>query len=200
MMKGIFKLGLVLAAFAAAACVGLAFVNEATDKQIAENQQKQLAESLKGLFPSAENFSDISADLSSADSAVKFEQAYLVEAAGAPIGLAIKASGNSYGGVAVLLVGIAPNQSIAGVRVLETKDTPGLGANAAVPTYFVDKSKSTTFPGQFSGKPLTDKFVVKEDVVAITASTITSTALTKIIKTAGVAGGAYLAGLAQGGK
>lgn len=200
MMKGIVKLGLILAAFAATACVGLAFVNQATDAQIELNQAKQLEESLKGLFPTAESFKDISSEISSADPSIKLDQSYLVEAAGAPIGIAVKASGPSYGGVASILVGLKPELTIAGVRVLETKDTPGLGANAAVPTYFVDKSKRTTFPGQFQGKALTDKFVVKEDVSAITASTITSVAITKIIKTAGDAAGAYLERLAQGGK
>ena len=56
----------------------------------------------------------------------------------------------------------------------------------------MDKTSKTTFPGQFSGKPVTDAFEVKKDVVAITASTITSKALTNMVKQAGAAGAAWL--------
>ncbi|MBL8966966.1 MAG: FMN-binding protein [Spirochaetaceae bacterium] len=196
-MKDIVKLGLILAAFAAAACVGLAFVNQATEGQIAINQEKQLNESLKGLFPEAEKFNDITKELTLADPAVKLEAAYLVERGGAPLGIAAKASGNSYGGVTTVLVGLGLDRRIAGVRVLDTKDTPGLGANAAVPTYFVDKTSKTTFPGQFTGKALSDPFVVKEDIAAITASTITSKAITKIIKASADAAGARLEAIAM---
>ena len=81
---------------------------------------------------------------------------------------------------------------MAGIRILALKDTPGLGANATNPVYFVNKSTRTTFPGQFSGKALGDPFIVKQDVSAITASTITSKALTSIIKMAGDAAAGWL--------
>lgn len=84
MMKDIVKLGLILAAFAAAACVGLAFVNQATEAQIAVNAEKQLNESLSGLFPEAEKFVDATAELKIADPAVALEAAYLAERGGAP--------------------------------------------------------------------------------------------------------------------
>ncbi len=197
MMKDIVKLGLVLAAFAAAACVGLAFVNLATEAQIAVNAEKQLNESLSGLFSEAERFEDLSAELKSPDDGVKFEAAYLALRAGAPLGLAVKASGQSYGGPTTVLVGVGLDRKIVGVRVLDGKDTPGLGANAMNPTFFVDKSKKTTFPGQFAGKALSDPFEVKNDVIAITASTITSKAITKMIKVAADAGAVRLEASAQ---
>jgi len=192
-IKQFAKLGLILAAFSAVACVGLAFVNGATEAQIAANASKQLNESLTGLFPAASGFEDVSATVSSPDPAVKFDAAYLAKGGSGSLGLAVKASGNSYGGVAIVLVGVGKDRRLVGARVLDNKDTPGLGANAAVPTYFVDKSSKTTFPGQFAGKSLGDAFEVKKDVVAITASTITSKAITKIIKAAGDAGSAWLA-------
>jgi len=198
MIKQFAKLGLILAAFAAVACVGLAAVNGMTEEQIRINADKQLDESLKGLFPTAAGFDDISASISSSNPDVKFDNAYAAKGTEGVLGTAIKASGPSYGGVAVLLIGVGPEKALVGVRVLENKDTPGLGANASVPSYFVDKSSRTTFPGQFAGKPLSDLFEVKKDVQAITASTITSKALTKIVKAAGDAGSAWLAGAAGG--
>ena len=79
-------------------------------------------------------------------------------------------------------------------------DTPGLGANATNPAYFVDKAAKTTFPGQFTGKAVEDSYEVKNDVVAISASTITSKALTLIVKETGLAGSAWLESAANGGK
>ncbi len=197
MIKQFAKLGLILAAFAAAACVGLAFVYAGTAERIAAQAQIQLNDSLKGIFPEAEGFKDISAEAVSSDPAVKFEAAYLAEKGGTPIGMAIKASGQSYGGTSIVLVGLGLDRRIAGARVLDGKDTPGLGANAMNPSYFVDKSKKTTFPGQFTGKAITDPFEVKQDVAVITASTITSKALTKMIKTAADAAAAKLEALAM---
>jgi electron transport complex protein RnfG len=190
MIKQFAKLGLILAIFAVVACVGLTFVYAATKEQIAQNAGAQLNESLKEIFGNAEEFSEEKVD--SPDPAVAIQAAYVAKRGGAPLGIAIKASGSSYGGVSVLLVGVGLDRRIVGVRVLENHDTPGLGANAASPTYYVDKAKKITFPGQFAGKPLSDGFEAKKDVQAITASTITSRSLATIVKAAGAAAGAWL--------
>ncbi|MEW6548500.1 MAG: FMN-binding protein [Spirochaetota bacterium] len=182
-MKGIARLGVVLAIFAAAACASLAVVYSITKPRIEAQEQIALTASLKDVFPEAEEFEDVTATLASDNPDIVFTNAVLVKGAGAPIGVAVKASGPSYGGKAVLLVGVALNRSVAGVRILELNDTPGLGANAKNPGYYVNKAEKITFPGQFAGKFVTDGFVVKGDVAAITASTITSNALTKIVKT-----------------
>jgi Na+-translocating ferredoxin:NAD+ oxidoreductase subunit G len=184
------KLGLTLAAFAGFACVGLTFVYAATKDQIATNSSAQLDASLKALFATAERFAP--EKLESPEATVAFLSAYIAERDGSPIGVAIKATGPSYGGLATLLVGVGLDRRIVGVRVLEHHDTPGLGANAASPTYYVDKARKLTFPGQFDGKALSDGFEVKKDVQAISSSTITSRSLAKIVKAAAEAAGARL--------
>ncbi len=199
-MKETLKLGLVLAAFAAGACVALALVYAVTGPTIEGLEAKQLELSLKELFPAADAFRELDGDIKPQDDSVSFVQTYEVTRAGAPLGIAIKVQGSSYGGDTTLLVGVGTDRRITGVKVLDIKDTPGLGANAKSPTYFVDKTSKTTFPGQFAGKPLSDPFEVKKDVAAITASTITSKALTNMVKQAGIAASAYLERSAQGGK
>jgi electron transport complex protein RnfG len=196
MMKQFAKLGFILAAFAAVACVGLAFVDGATREQIKVNADKQLNESLRGLFAEADEF--LPAELASPDQAVSLEAAYVAKRGGAPLGIAVKASGASYGGVSILLVGVGLDRRLVGARVLENKDTPGLGANAASQSYFVDKPAKLTFTGQFVGKPISDAFEVKKDVQAITASTITSKALARIVKAASAAAGTWLERVATG--
>ena len=191
-MKGIAKLGFILALFAVAACASLAVVYAITKPQIEAQDQIALTASLKELFPEGETFEDISASVVSENPEVKFQSAMLAKSATAPLGVAIKASGASYGGQATLLVGVQLNRSIAGVRVLELNDTAGLGANAKNEGYYVNKAEKITFPGQFSGKFITDPFEVKNDVVAITASTITSKALTRIVKSSADAAALWL--------
>lgn len=199
-MKETLKLGLVLAAFAAGACVALALVYSVTGPTIEGLEAKQLELSLKDLFPAADAFRELDGDIKPQDDSVSFVQTYEVTRAGAPLGVAIRVKGSSYGGDTTMLVGVGTDRRITGVKVLDIKDTPGLGANAKSPSYFVDKTSKTTFPGQFSGKPLSDPFEVKKDVAVITASTITSKALTNMVKQAGFAASAYLERSAQGGK
>jgi len=191
MKKDMAKLGITLALFASVACACLAVVYAFTKENIEMQAEKQFNASMQELFPQANAFDKIQGFVSS-DPNIKFETAYEVKNGTIPLGLAIKAVGPSYGGTATLLVAVDLHRSIAGVEVIELKDTPGLGMNASNPNYYVNKAKKTTFVGQFAGKFLTDPFEVKKDVVAITAATITSRSLTKIIKAAGDAAIAYM--------
>lgn len=191
MKKDMTKLGITLMLYASIACASLAVVYAFTKESIDNQSEIQLQASLKELFPEATVFEPIQ-DLSSPDPNIKFETAYEVKSENAALGLAVQATGPSYGGNATLLVGVDLHRSIAGVRVMALNDTPGLGMNASNPTYYVDKTNKVTFLGQFEGKFLTDPFEVKKDVVAITAATISSASLTNIIKAVGDAAIAYM--------
>jgi len=190
---GMIKLGLILAAFAAAACLMLAFVYNGTTAIIAQRQQADLEAALKELFPDAEKFEKID-DVTSPDKTVAIEAGYAAHKNNRIEGAALRVSRASYSGQIISLVGVSANGTITGVKILEHSDTPGLGANAMSPTYFVDRAKGITFYGQFAGKKITDPFVVKEDVIAITASTITSRAVSASVKAAGLAFSSWLSG------
>jgi electron transport complex protein RnfG len=191
--SGMVKLGLVLACFAAAACVMLAFVYSGTAKIIARRQQTDLENSLKGLFSDADTFREVS-DNKSPDPSVSIESQYEALRDGKRIGAALQLSRASYGGPIKVLVGVGVDGKIAGIKILEHSDTPGLGANAASESYFVDRSRGITFYGQFAGKPVNDPFKVKDDVAAITASTITSSAVSALVKAAGIGTAAWFTG------
>jgi electron transport complex protein RnfG len=199
MNKTMFKLGFVLALFAGVACVGLSVVYSLTEERIAAHAKEDLDKALKNIFPDADgDFDIVTQELSSPDELITITEAYAMKKGGNLIGLAVQGKGPSYGGDAILLSGFTSGPAGSGVRVvrvviLDLKDTPGLGANAASPSYYVDKASKTTFPGQFSGKDLGDAFAVKDDVTAITASTITSRSLTAIVKASGDAAAAYFA-------
>jgi electron transport complex protein RnfG len=203
------KLGLILAVYSAVACVGLAFVYAGTAKIISQRQQADLDEALKELFPDAENFKSIQG-ISSPDPAVSIEGdpenplntgAFAALKNGTIIGAALRTSRASYNGAIKIMVGVKADGNISGVKILEHNDTPGLDANAGSKTYYVDRAKGIHFYDQFNGKKASDPFTVKNDVIAITAATITSRAVAESIKAAGSAAMAWFAsGSAQGGK
>ena len=190
-LAGMLKLGCILAAYAAVACVMLAFVYAGTSKIIASRVEADQNAALKEIFPDADSFEPVEG-VTSPDPSVTIESAYVAKRGGTTAGMALKLSRASYSGSIVLLAGVSVDKRITGVKIMEHSDTPGLGANAASPSYFVDRANGITFYGQFAGKSVDDPFTVKGDVVAITASTITSRAVTASVKAAGQAATQWL--------
>ena len=192
---GMLKLGIILALYSTVACVGLAFVYAGTEKVIAQRQQADQDAALKELFPDADSFKPIT-DIRSPDPAVTIEEggAFVALKNGGSIGAALRTSRASYGGPIKILVGVDADGKICGVKILEHKDTPGLGANAGSSSYYVDRAKGIHFYDQFAGKKVSDPFVPKQDVIAITAATITSRAVAASVKAAGEAAMAWLGG------
>ena len=190
------KLGLVLSAYAAAACVGLAFVYAKTKADIDIQEKANLEAGIMELFPGADSFSDIQGTILSPDPGVSFENQYSVIRNGKLAGVAIQASGGSYSGPIKVLVGVNTDGTISRIKIMENIDTPGLGSNAGSDRYFVNKSAGITFYGQFAGKKVSDAFQPKNDITAITAATITSQAVSGLVRTAGQAAYQWL--LAEG--
>jgi len=194
-VAGMLKLGVVLALYAVAACVGLAFVYAGTEKVIAQRQRTDLEASLSELFRDADEFKAIS-DLKSGDPTVTIEEdgVYAAYKNGEIIGAAVRTSRAGYNGAIKVLTGVGINGKITAVKILEHSDTPGLGANAASSKYYVDRAKGIHFYDQFAGKAVSDPFVPKSDVIAITAATITSRAVAASVKAAGEAALTWFAG------
>jgi electron transport complex protein RnfG len=190
-IAGMLKLGIILAAYASVACVMLAFVYAGTSKKIAARVEADQQAALMEIFPDADGFEPIQG-VASPDPSVTVESAYLAKKNGTVAGMALKLSRAGYSGPIVLMAGVSVDKTITGVKIMEHSDTPGLGANAASPSYYVDRAKGITFYGQFAGKNIADPFAVKGDVAAITASTITSRAVASAVKAAGQAAAAWL--------
>ena len=186
------KLGLVLTAYAVAACVGLAFVYAKTKAEIDKQDMVNLEIAIKELFPDAEHFEDLKGTIVSSDPGVSFENQYSVTRGGKIIGAAVQGSTGSYGGPIAVLVGVSTDGTINRVKIMNHSDTPGLGANADKANYFVDKKAGITFYDQFAGKKVSDPFEAKNDVIAITAATVTSAAVSKIVQAAGLAASQWI--------
>jgi electron transport complex protein RnfG len=190
---GMLKLGFILAIFAVAACVMLAFVYTGTKTIIEQQDEKNLQAALRELFPDADNFKSID-NIISPDPAVTIVNAYSAIINNNIIGAATTVTRASYSGPIKTMVGVNTEGLITRVKILEHSDTPGLGANAASSSYFVDRTRGITFYGQFAGKKVTDAFTVNNDIAAITASTVTSVAVSNSVKAAALAVNAWLAG------
>ena len=109
------------------------------------------------------------------------EEAAKMEVLNGQEGTSVKVSDpNGFGGTLTVMVGVASDGTILGYKVLETQETPGLGAKAQ--DWFQKGQK-----GDIIGKKAGQLKVTKDggDVDAITASTITSRAFLRCINQAG---------------
>ena len=190
-MKSIIKPGLVLAIYMTAACVGLALVYTGT-KPLIESRQTRITDTLREIFPTGDRFEEISDAVPSRDSNVVFEYQYAVYSGPNIAGAVVRARAQGYAGPIAVLTGVGIDGRISGVRILEISETPGFGANAASPTYYVNQAEQITFYGQFSGKTISDPFEPRNDVIAVSSSTITSRAIASIVKASGQAAGEWL--------
>ena len=94
-------------------------------------------------------------------------------------GTAFKETETGFGGTLTVMVGLAPDGKVLGYKVLESSETPGLGAKA---DFWFQKGEIGNIIGKTAGKLTVSKDGGNVD--AITASTITSRAFLKCINAA----------------
>ena len=172
-----YNMACVLTGISLVAGVALASVNKMTMDTIQElndkREQAAIAQVLGG--------GDVK--VQKVDTIVVSDNNFIVMNAGQK-GVAVKAvdpQNASFGGGLTIMVGIGPAGEVLGYSVLETHETPGLGAKAA--QWFQKGEK-----GDIIGRNLTEKELVVSkdggDVDAITASTITSRAFLRAVNAA----------------
>jgi electron transport complex protein RnfG len=143
----------------------------------AEIQRKKVQErTLKEVLPQAASFTEIPAAKKGS-----IEKIYEGKSGGETVGYVIELAPVGYSGAINMMVGISKTESkVIGMRVLKHSETPGLGANAV----------KESFHRQFNNKNLVELIVVKtsarshEEIEAITASTITTRAITNAVNEA----------------
>lgn len=160
----------VLTVIAVVAGVALASVNSITREPIAAIQKQTLDNGIKAVLQSE------SLTVESIDSLASDVIVYRTTN-----GNAVQVTDKKgFGGDLTVLVGFAEDGSIMGYQVLQSSETPGLGAKAA--TWFREGK------GSIIGRnPATENLTVKKDggdVDAITASTITSRAFLRCVNSA----------------
>lgn len=189
LVKSISKNSVVLALFAIATAGVLAGTYQATADRIAAAERAAATAALLEIVPRDRHDNDMLADVIELTPAqhntlgLNSEgQIHLAFQNYEPVAVIIPAiAPDGYSGAIKLIVGINTDGSIAGVRVLSHKETPGLGDK-------VDLRKSDWVLG-FEGKSLTNptlkKWAVKKDGGAFdqfTGATITPRAVVKRVK------------------
>lgn len=170
--------------------VGLvALTNAGTEDKVAANQQARLLRSVTDLVPRDRRDNDIfentltfvSPELLGQQEAVTVYRAFLNEQPIAAVFAVVAPDG--YSGKIRLMIGINADGTLAGARVLEHKETPGLGDG-------IEKQRSDWILG-FSGRslsnPAPEKWTVKKDggeFDQFTGATITPRAVVGAVRKA----------------
>lgn len=165
---------LVLTAIAIVAAAALATLNAVTAEPVAKAQKAKVEKAIRTVMPAFDRLEDQTID----DHICHVGY----NAAGECVGAAIESSSdNGFGGKLTLMVGFDNDGSVSGYQILETHETPGLGAKADM--WFQQGNK-----GNIIGrKPSEATLAVSKDggnVDAITGSTITSRAFLGIVNDA----------------
>jgi electron transport complex protein RnfG len=167
----------VLTGIALVAGAALASVNELTKDTIQQLKEKSEQDAIAQVLGGGD------VKVQQIDTIAINDCNYIVMNAGEK-GVAVKAvdpQNASFGGGLTIMVGIDPNGVVLGYSILETHETPGLGAKAN--EWFQKGQK-----GEIIGRNLTENelTVSKDggDVDAITASTITSRAFLRAVNAA----------------
>lgn len=163
--KQILKVGLMLAAFAIGATSIVVITEAYTHDKIIDNEQQSLLAAINALVDKHQYNNDILTDVISlpknAQLATKENTiVYRARKDGAPVAVVFTSiAPNGYSGAIKLLVGINYDGTLAGVRVINHKETPGLGDK-------IDEKRSNWIL-QFTGLSLTNpevsRWAVKKD-------------------------------------
>ncbi len=164
----------------------LAYVNHITAGPIAEKAEKSLAAGIKSVMGTDDlqvaEPEEVKQTIDGKE--VTFVVHRCSDKGGKELGAAVESVTGGFGGDLKVLVGFNPEGNILGYTILQSSETPGLGAKAS--TWFQKDGK-----GSVIGKTPKDGdlHVSKDDkggnaVDAITASTITSRAFLKAINQA----------------
>lgn len=181
------RTGLVLALFAVIGTGIVAYTFEQSRGRIAANERAALLEKLQVLIPAAEHDNDMLADkIEVTDRAllgsIKPVTIYRARKAGQPVAAVFTpvVAPDGYSGPIKLLVAVQYDGTLAGVRVIAHRETPGLGDP-------IEETRSVwilKFTGRSLADPQPDKWKVKKDggvFDQFTGATITPRAVVKAV-------------------
>jgi electron transport complex protein RnfG len=187
LQKHILRVGLLLGLFAIVATTLVALTETSTREQIKENEREALLGGINALIPHEQYDNEILQDtiLLEATEVLGTEEpttVYRARKQGDDVAVVLTAiAPNGYSGKIKMLVGIYADGTLAGVRVINHKETPGLGDK-------IDEKKADwilQFKGLSLTKPASAKWKVKKDggeFDQFTGATITPRAVVGAVK------------------
>ncbi len=186
--RSILLAGLILAGFAFAGTLLVVGTERLTAERIAQNQREFLLKSLYEVIPASEMDNDMLADHFITDipelAGNKRVTVFRARKQGKPVAVILSpVIAKGYSSAIKLLVGIYRDGTLAGVRVLDHQETPGLGDQ-------IETSKSNWilgFRGRSLHNPTEKQWKVKRDggvFDQFTGATITPRAVVKAVHAA----------------
>lgn len=181
--SSLFNMVLVLVGVAMVIGAVLAWVNNITEKPIADKAQQTLANGIRDVMGTTDiNVAEPdSQTLDIQGKAYDFVIHNVSTTSGTYLGAAVESTTLGFGGDLKVLVGFDAQGQVLGYTILQASETPGLGAKA-------DKWFQKDGKGCIVGRSLADgNLTVNKDggdVDAITASTITTRAFLKAVNQA----------------
>ena len=167
-MKDIIKSGAVLLTVTIIAGLCLGFVHELTLEPIQRQLQLALNESMGAILPQADTYIE-DENFTPTDTLFNLTRG---ESGGVVVGYIIGVSRSGYSGIIDVLVGLDTDGVIQGINILRHTETPGLGANAALPAF------TNQFVGGYDELRTTrGAQPAQNEISIITASTITTDAI-----------------------
>ncbi|MCX4186693.1 electron transport complex subunit RsxG [Methylophaga sp. OBS4] len=185
--KHILRVGAMLGIFAIVATTLVALTESNTREQIKENERQALLNAINALIPHEKYDNAILTDTTALAATEmlgteEVTKVYRARKKGEPVAAVFTVvAPNGYSGRIKMLVGIYHNGTLAGVRVINHKETPGLGDK-------IDEKRSDWilgFEGLSLQKPVSAKWKVKKDSGAFdqfTGATITPRAVISAVK------------------
>ncbi len=185
-IKHILTSALMLALFALIGTALVASIFQGTRARIADNERRATLRSLNEIIPHSRYDNDLIEDtLSVRDKELgtgESVQVYRARRGGEPVAVVLATTApNGYNGPIKLLVGINYDASLAGVRVLAHRETPGLGDA-------IEARRSDWvlgFAGKHLGAPPVEAWRVRRDggvFDQFTGATITPRAVVRAVK------------------
>jgi len=183
----VIRVGLMLSVFAIVATSLVSLTETSTHDKIIDNERQTLLAAINALVDSSEYDNDILTDVLVLGKTKRLGTkedtiAYRARKDGQAVAVIFTSiAPNGYSGKIKLLVGIYADGSLAGVRVIQHKETPGLGDK-------INERKSDwilTFNGLSLVNPVESKWKVKKDggqFDQFTGATITPRAIVEAVK------------------
>jgi len=171
MTKRIILPVVVLLALCLVVAAAVSVTHYFTADKIAAQEAAQITENIDLLLPGTVSDTETECD--------DFTYYDCVNADGETLGRAYLIDAKGYGGTISLMVGIKPDGTVAGISILSSSETPGMGKKAENPDFYE----------QFSDKDVDAFTVVKgtagsdDEISAISGATITSKAITNAVNT-----------------
>lgn len=175
-MRNIIKLGVFLLIVSGICGFAISYVNGVTSPEIERQMIENKLASFKEVYPASSDVKDESAKYINDDTNPVITEVNVAYKDGKPAGVIYSVAPSGYGGKIQMLAGFdIEAKKVTAIKILSMSETPGLGA----------KAPESFFTGRFKDKDAANPLVVVKQepadgnkILAITAATITSKAVT----------------------